>query len=231
MYLARGFLNPVSRAVRADLAQVAGLHRTVMRAFPDDAGPRAREAHGVLFRVDEDPRRGRFVLLVQSETEPAFGRLPAGYFLPPDEDLDLAAADVLGNPAVRRVDEERAAIRAGDRFVFRLRANATRKVDTKSGPDGTKRNGRRVPVRGDEARMAWLARHAAHSGFRVADARVTEPPLRHGRNCDGRLTFAGASFEGVLVVTDPDAFRQTLARGIGPGKAYGFGLLSILRVP
>ena len=34
-------------------------------------------------------------------------------------------------------------------------------------------------------------------------------------------------FEGLLQVTDPDAFRQTLIRGIGSGKSFGFGLLSI----
>ena len=44
-----------------------------------------------------------------------------------------------------------------------------------------------------------------------------------------KLTLAGASFEGNLAVTDADAFRAALAAGIGPGKAFGFGLLSIQR--
>ena len=57
MFMARGFLNPVSRAVRVDLADVASLHRTIMRAFPDGTGPSARRAHGVLHRIDEDERR------------------------------------------------------------------------------------------------------------------------------------------------------------------------------
>lgn len=34
-------------------------------------------------------------------------------------------------------------------------------------------------------------------------------------------------YEGVLKVTGPDLFRQTLIHGIGSGKAYGFGLLSV----
>jgi CRISPR system Cascade subunit CasE len=41
------------------------------------------------------------------------------------------------------------------------------------------------------------------------------------------MTFGSVLFEGVLQVTDPDGFRETLATGIGSGKAYGFGLLSI----
>jgi CRISPR system Cascade subunit CasE len=34
-------------------------------------------------------------------------------------------------------------------------------------------------------------------------------------------------YEGTLIVTDTDDFHNTLARGIGPSKAFGFGLLSV----
>jgi CRISPR system Cascade subunit CasE len=228
MYLARAFLNPVSRAVRADLADVASLHRTVMRAFPDDAGPSAREAHGVLHRVDEDARRGQFVLFVQSGTRPDFARLPAGYFLDLQDALDLAAPGAAENPAVREVDQERARIRPGDHFAFRLRANTTRKITKLDDATGLPtKNGRRVPVRGDDGRLAWLVRHAATAGFEVGDVRTLELPVRSARTRD--LTLAGASFEGSLRVTEADAFRKALAEGIGPGKAFGFGLLSIQR--
>ena len=39
-----------------------------------------------------------------------------------------------------------------------------------------------------------------------------------------------ANFEGTLVVTDPVAFRATLARGLGRHRAFGFGML-LLRPP
>lgn len=42
-----------------------------------------------------------------------------------------------------------------------------------------------------------------------------------------RLTFGDVLFEGRLMVTDAALFRQTLEQGIGSGKAYGFGLLSV----
>ena len=38
-------------------------------------------------------------------------------------------------------------------------------------------------------------------------------------------------FDGRLVVTDAALFRQTLVQGIGSGKAFGFGLLSVARSP
>ena len=42
-----------------------------------------------------------------------------------------------------------------------------------------------------------------------------------------RLTFEGVTFEGVLEVTDPERFAATVRSGIGPAKAYGYGLLSL----
>lgn len=44
------------------------------------------------------------------------------------------------------------------------------------------------------------------------------------------MTVGGALFEGVLVVDNVDRFVRALESGIGPAKAYGFGLLSIARV-
>ena len=41
------------------------------------------------------------------------------------------------------------------------------------------------------------------------------------------LRFGAVLFNGRLEVTDAERFQQTLATGIGSGKAFGFGLLSI----
>jgi CRISPR system Cascade subunit CasE len=228
MYLSRAFLNPTSSAVRADLADVASLHRKVMSMFPEAASKSARKEFGVLHRLDDDTRRGRLVLLVQSVVAPNFTQLDAGYLLELGNDLDWGGSGAFANPAVREVDEERARIRTGDRFAFRLLANTTRKILTKTGEDGARKNGKRVPVRGDEARLAWLARHAERGGFRVEGAQIVEIPSRHGRS--RKVVFGGAMFNGVLGVTDPVAFRVALQEGVGPAKAFGFGLLSIQRL-
>jgi CRISPR system Cascade subunit CasE len=229
MYLTRAFLDPKSRDVRADVRNAESLHKTVMRAFPDDAGPSPRGAHAILHRLDQD-RGDRLVLLVQSRTKPVTDRWPAGYLLDVGGDLDLAFSSVGENPAVRNVEAERAGLRPGGRFAFRLRANTTRKVDTKTGPDGVRRHGRRVPLRGDEERLRWFARHAAAAGFAVngGQVRITEIPTSGGRGGKA-VTVGGALFEGILIVLDADLFRKALASGIGPAKAFGFGLLSIQR--
>ena len=41
------------------------------------------------------------------------------------------------------------------------------------------------------------------------------------------VTFEAALFDGRLIITDKDSFLNALRQGIGSGKAYGFGLLSI----
>lgn len=231
MYLTRAFLDPKSQAVRVDLRNPEDLHKTVMRAFPDDAGPSPRESYGVLHRLDQE-HDGRTVLLVQSRTKPMVERWPPGYVVDLASDLDLAFSTVGENPAIRSVGAERDALAAGDRFMFRLRANTTKKIDTKTGPDGVRRNGRRVPVRGEQGRVDWLSRHAQAAGFEIEqDAlRMTEIAPMGGRGAKA-ITLAGALFEGVLVVRESERFRAALENGIGPAKAYGFGLLSVRRLP
>ena len=39
-----------------------------------------------------------------------------------------------------------------------------------------------------------------------------------------------ATYEGVLTVTDVDKFKELLCNGIGRGKAYGMGLLTVMRL-
>lgn len=238
MYLSRLVLNPRSHDVRRDLGNVQEMHRTIMTAFPDVGGSGgARSQLAVLYRL-ETSRLGRITLLVQSRQRPDWSVLPTDYL--------SQSEDRLGNPAVKPVGEAYAHIRPGARLVFRLRANPTRKIDTKSGPDGERRNGRRVELAGEERQVDWLRRKAEQAGFAVLmvspdssviNARALPEGRMTGRR-PVRVTGAVATqehtvslqpvlFEGVLQVTDADRFRLALEEGIGPGKAYGCGLLSV----
>jgi CRISPR system Cascade subunit CasE len=44
-----------------------------------------------------------------------------------------------------------------------------------------------------------------------------------------RVTLDVATFEGVLKITDLSAFKRALINGIGRGKAYGCGMLTVAR--
>ncbi len=236
-FLSRLFLNPRNRDVRRDLADCHDLHRTLLSAFPQAQTKPARDEFGLLYRVEINPRSGAVAAIVQSQITPDWRELPDGYLL-----------DGENNPACKAVDGAYGALCEGRQLIFRLRANPTRKIDTKTKPDGKKNNGKRVEIRGEENQIAWLQRKAEQHGFRllsvsvnpgVANVRIT-PENKvfgwRGSDSDGqsyngntkrRLTFGAVLFEGSLEITDAEKFRQTLADGIGSGKAYGFGLLSI----
>lgn len=220
MFLSLLRLNPKAAAVQRDLRDPHELHRTVMRAFPSVIDPEvdARAYWGVLHRLEFDRRTGTVLLYVQSRVAPDWSYLREGYLLNDDWD----------NPAVKPVDAAYARLSEGRVLRFRLRANPTRKIDTKSGPNGEKRNGRRVPVHGVDAQVAWLARKAQVHGFELLEASVVASGASElVRSYSTGRTFQGVVFEGRLVIRDADRFRGVLERGLGPGKAYGHGLLSI----
>lgn len=180
-----------------------------------------RKGNGFLFRVDPQVG-GNVVIFVLSAVKP---------------DWDYAfhnARHFLAAPP--EVKEYNPFIEKGQRLKFRLMANPTKKIDTKSRPEGNRRNGKRIPVAHDKLKD-WLTCKGEEGGFKfgVEDVSVQSGYIyfdKAKRDDDkpqkGRLL--SARFDGVLEITNADSFRETLCRGIGPGKAFGFGLLSIAPV-
>ncbi|ATM24674.1 CRISPR-associated protein Cse3 (plasmid) [Streptomyces alboflavus] len=41
------------------------------------------------------------------------------------------------------------------------------------------------------------------------------------------MTIRAVTYTGNLTVTDPHVLAQTLTHGLGPGKSYGCGLLTL----
>ncbi len=200
-----------------------------MSAFPQvKEQVEARADLAVLHRLDIDQRGSNVTLLVQSGEEPDWSCLPEGYLFNLDRDGQ--------NPATKTIANSLEALRKGQVLRFRLRANPTKKIDTKSGPDGQRRNGRRVDLRTETQQVEWLSRRADRAGFRLVPVYPgsNAPSVRVGTSeklrsrTTGRLvTLAGILFEGLLEVTDPDNLRLAIKEGIGPGKAFGCGLLSL----
>lgn len=240
LFLSRLSLNLHDRAVRRDLADCQAMHRRMLSAFGEVRASAARAELGVLYRVESNAQTGDISVLVQSSEEPEWSRLPALYF------SEVGDGE---NPACKFIADKYAALKAGAHLRFRLRANPTRKIETKTLADNKRRNGKRVELRDEAEQIAWLGRKAMQHGFRLRAARAIDEDKRTGkrttREVDGdaqpsspktmyakaaRLTFASVLFEGELVVTDTELFHAALRHGIGTGKAYGFGLLSIAPV-
>ncbi len=230
LYLSRITLDGRSRTAQRDLTDCRALHRTVMRAFPTvpDGPDKAREAFGILFRAEPMPRSATsaFTLLVQSRERPDWSQLPDGYL-------------ALQEP--KCVDGYYQGLQIGYILRFRLRANPTKRISANNDQETARWHGKRVELRRAEDQVAWLARKGIEGGFRLlhiqTDADVVDTSTRHGLNALGyrrdalegrrRMTFGSVLFEGRLAITDAELFRATLAAGIGSGKAYGFGLLSV----
>lgn len=217
IHLTKVLMDRRSSASRAALGDVHACHRAIMRAYPQGLEGGARSRLRVLWREESAIPP---VLLVQSSVAPDAAVL--------GEALGASRVDV------KRIDERlRDAVRPGSEFAFRLVANVTRKIDTRSLADGARRHGRRVPLRRDDDRYRWLDRRIAMAGAAVVrvggipDVQIRGPVHRTGRRGGIPITFEGLDFRGRLVVEDAERFLRSLAEGIGPAKAYGFGLLSI----
>ena len=223
IHLARLRLDPRSREVQRDLADCQALHRTVMAAFPDAAGPEARARFGVLHRPELDRRGEDVVLLVQSNAPGDWARLPApaagrGYLRDGTRAESKEIGPALGGVAI------------GQHLAFRLRGNPTRTVNAShAGHD--RLAGKRVDLLREDEQVAWLTKRLAQSGCRVAEARVAgRDPFsgrQTGRRGERQVIVAAVLFEGVLLVDEPSALVAAVAVGVGPAKAYGCGLLSL----
>jgi CRISPR system Cascade subunit CasE len=215
LYLSRAWLAPQHPQVRRDLRACEAMHRRVMGLFPVVGGAAPRQALGVLYRVEPERETGAVTLLIQSRAAPEWRWLPDGY---------LAAARG-GNPATRPLAPLLAAIAPGRRFGFRLHATP---LKAERRPGG---RGHREFLRQPAEQVAWLTRQLDRGGCDLIDARVLRVSAASITLASGnREFFGGALFEGLLSVRHAEQARELLVAGIGRGRPYGCGLLSLAPV-
>ena len=246
MYLSRLELDLNKRETMRALFSPARFHGAVESAFPSeqtqrqpsilaadnplslfDNGTSYVERSRKLWRLDTV--RGKTYLLLLSEVRPdlrsadeQFGTGHGG------ETIDYAPF----------LDS----IHAGDILRFRLTANPTVSKAKARGTDGIKPRGevKSFMVKPEDHKgwlqnlKTWLARKAERNGFQLTDNdfNIVESrwrQFRKGVNRKQSVKFLSVTYEGILEVTDEEAFRLALVRGIGREKAYGMGLLTVMR--
>jgi CRISPR system Cascade subunit CasE len=199
MYLTRLQLDLRNTQVRRDLADPYDMHRTLARAFVQDE---VQTPPRFLWRVEPENILRKPVVLVQSVHVAQWAVLEAirGY---------------LQKPAEAKQVQLDALIQAQARYRFRLFANPT-----------VTRAGKRYGLVSEAAQLDWLARQGQHLGFGVQAALVTSSEVlkSYGKS----IHVQRACFEGILLVTDPQALAASVRGGIGPAKAFGCGLLSLV---
>jgi CRISPR system Cascade subunit CasE len=226
MYLSRIQLNPARRDARRILESPHVLHAAVFAAFPD---PSPRLTGRVLWRLDAAAHRA--IVYVTSPEAPDLTHLAEQAGWPTRDDTWLVRPY---GPLLDRIEE-------GHHYAFRLTANP---VHSERRPDG-----RRGKVYGHvtvSQQEGWLLARQERSGFAIADAPddrrvdLDGTPLPAARALaivdrrtlafsrrETKVTLRVATYEGLLRVTDRDAFVHALTHGIGRAKGYGCGLLTI----
>ena len=205
MYMTRMELDTDRRATVLALASPNLLHGAIESAFP---GGRKRR----LWRVD--PLNGRQYLLIVSEDRP-----------------DLTAAHAQFGVAGGRWETRDYApflsrIEAGSRWHFRLAANPT--ISKAKNPG---QRGRVYAHITADQQKNWLLSRAEKHGFQLEESEfdiVSRGVLTFSKGAERRrVTLGVCTFEGCLHVSDAELFRAALTEGLGRGKAYGVGLLTI----
>ncbi len=204
MYLTRLWLDPRSAQARRDLADPYDMHRTLVRAFvrsDNDKPPR------FLWRIEPEGAWQAPQVLVQSAAAADWRVLEdlPGY-LSRNKDVETKAL------------ETDRLLQGEARYRFRLFANPT-----------VTRDGRRKGLVGEEGQLAWLARQGERFGFQVETALVTGSDLLRSHGGTHAISLLRACFEGTLRALEVEALAGALRGGIGPGKAFGCGLLSLAR--
>jgi CRISPR system Cascade subunit CasE len=206
MYLSKLVLNERNPKVRSDLSNVHDLHRTIMQAFPDEKREKPRADWNVLFRQEPDTN----IVLVQSTfaEAPDWSQLPAGYL-----------SDCDSKPFNLQAEN----LRPDRIFQFRLKANPSKR---------NKETRKIIGLFYEPDQINWLERQAKRHGFTLQGVNVTPTPNVFGKKSkeSSPIKIFTVLYQGILQVEDPFLFFKTIQDGVGRGRSYGCGLLSIARI-
>jgi CRISPR system Cascade subunit CasE len=204
---------------------------------------------GFLFRIDPQPG-GRVVILVQSAAKPdwSYAFQNADFLL-----RDFLAAPphmVEYDPTYQSGDRLRFRIRialSAKKKVSTAGLDLRKCKETKDKYGRQKSQSKRVALTWEKNQnpedviRVWFANKGHDGGFAIdtqafravqigwGNGIKPDGPSRGGNGNSNRhhLRFRSALLDGTLTVTDADRFRSTLVQGVGSGKAFGFGLLSV----
>lgn len=200
MYLTKIELDMRNRAVRMALGDCQRMHCLVNGLFD-----RSREDERLLYRVKADG--WDCAVYLYSDGPLAQEKLLPFMRLSGQRDISQWLQGMTG----------------GRRMHFDLLTMPSKKVGLESGG-----NSRRRVLRTEEERMAWLARKACQNGFEILSVQELDNSGfsgNHEAEQGGRMNWSAYHYHGILEIRDSAAFQRALSGGIGPGKAYGLGMI------
>lgn len=213
LWLTRLTPNLDHRDTLADLADVTRLHRRLMSLFPDNLGTSARSTAGLLFRVET--AAGSVRILIQSSIQPDLNQLPHRY----------------GHAVTTQLDDFLQKLTSGMTVRYRITANPSKQLPR--GHSGPGHPGQRVALRGAEAE-AWWRKRADQAGLTLTNVMMLPRQDLVGHQTSQvskagtrEIRHAAAQYDGTATIRDLDTVRDAISNGIGRGKPYGCGMLSL----
>lgn len=206
MYLSRVALDTAKRATMRALSSPSIFHGAVESSF---AGERLRN----LWRIDKLNGQMYFLLLSSREPDLKEFNVQFGY--------DGRVAET------KNYDQLLDRIAIGGKWRFRLTANPTKAVKS---ADGSR--GKVVAHITNEYAAKWLLEKAEKNGFLLQEDsfEIVESSWQRFYKKDNKhaVTLRKVTYEGILEINDAELFKTALINGIGRGKAYGMGMLTIM---
>lgn len=208
MYLSRVEIDIKNRKKIKDLSHVGAIHNWVEGCFPEEfnEGVRTRK----LWRIDS--LNGKDYLLIVSVESPSIEHLEK-YGVP-------------GTGQVKNYDKFLNNIEEGKRYTFCITLNP---VVSKM-VDPNEKRGRVKPVVNDE-QMKFLYDRSEKNGFRLNKDEffvANRGYVTFNRSSQKQIKLSKATYEGKLIVIDKEKFIETLTKGLGKKKAYGFGMMTVI---
>jgi len=202
----------MTRVILECVPQPNAICEVLRAAFPGEHSDKAMEN---LWRVDE-LEDGKELLVVSSHL-PQLQPIAKEIGTCDERNKTLPYAPFLGR------------LENGQAWNFRLCANP---VGHKKKNASDKRE-KLYALRTAAEQLEWLGEQGLKHGFDVKECSVISDEWRMFKaDKDDKKDAArllAVTFEGLLVVTDAEAFRTALTQGIGRGKTHGCGLLTLAK--
>lgn len=208
MYLSRVELNTDKKQTQIALVSRNKFHGAIEEAFRYADEKRTRN----LWRLDK--LNGKTYLLLLSRQKPDFSN-----FIKQFGDFSSVCETKEYEILLNRIEEQSI-------WRFRLAANPTKCLKNENG------RGKRVALVTSELQTEWLVKQAEKHGFKIAEEKMQimdSTWLMFHKRGERMVRALAVTYEGILKVTDVEKFKTALVEGIGREKAYGMGLLTIMR--
>lgn len=210
MYMSRVEIDFKNRLNLKKLSNINAYHSWVEECFPDEFEEKSRTRK--LWRIDN--LNGKTYLLIVSEKEP---------------DLQIIEKfGVKGSGEIKNYDLFLDKLEEGAKAYFKVVLNPI--VSIKESKNDKSR-GKIVPLKSEDYNK-YLMDRSKKNGFSLKEEEflITDRKILNFKHTkkSKKIKLNKVTYEGKLTITDRDKMIDTLTKGMGKKKAYGFGMMTLI---